>query len=422
MVCLVLAGLPACRTVPPAPLPKEADSANVSEDDEAYKEIRLFTAALLQIRKGYVDESKTSYKDLVHSGLKGMLGNLDPHSQFLEPQAYQQIKDDTTGEFSGIGIVLGSKDNVLTVISPIEDSPAFKAGVQAGEKIIEVDGQSTEGLTVNDAIKKLRGEKGTSVKLKLLGPGSRDFHTVDLVRDVIRVTSVKGARLLDADSRIGYIRITQFTETSADDLETQLQKMTNQNMRALILDLRNNPGGLLTAAVNVSELFLEKGKDIVSTRGRPGTPNPAPIQALGNRHYLTFPMAILINGGSASASEIVSGALQDHKRAVLVGDTTFGKASVQSVLALDEQTAIRLTTAYYYTPSGRLIHDLGIQPDIVAPIPPDMWQKIQLRRLSDESPGSVDAKQLEGTENIRDLQLDRAVDLLKGILVFQEKR
>lgn len=422
-----VAALSGCRTdlpsrpAPPAREPAAQASTNqVSEDEEAYREIRLLTTALLQVRKGYVDETKTSYKDLVHSALRGMLESLDPHSQFLEPQAYQQIKDDTTGEFSGIGIVLGSRDNVLTCIAPIEDTPAFKAGVQAGDKIVEVDGQSTEGLSVNDAIKKLRGPKGTPIKLKLMRAGEKDFRIVELIRDIIKVSSVKGSRMLEPG--IGYIRVTQFSESVADDLDAQLQKLTKQGLKALILDLRNNPGGLLSSAVGVSELFLDKGAVVVSTRGRKGTANPPPLKAVGQRHYKDFPMVILINGGSASASEIVAGALQDHKRAVLVGDVTFGKASVQSLLPLDDQSAIRLTTAHYYTPSGRMIHDVGIQPDIVAPLAPDVWHKVQLRRLNEESPGSVDAKLLEGTDQVRDIQQDRAVDLLKGILVFKEKR
>jgi carboxyl-terminal processing protease len=416
--------LPACRTVPPSATakstPLQAVTNQVPEDEEAYREIRLLTAAVLQVRKGYVDEDDTTYKKLVYGALRGMLDSLDPHSQFLEPQSYQQVKDDTSGEFSGIGIVIGSRDSVLAVISPIEDSPAFKAGVQAGDKIIEIDGQSTEGLSINDAIKKLRGPKGTPVKLKLIRAGAQEFRIVDLMRDIIKVTSVKGARMLEPG--IGYVRITQFSENTTDDLDAHLQKLQKQNLKALVLDLRNNPGGLLTQAIGVSELFLEKGQVIVSTRGRKGANNPPPVTALGQKHYLGFPMVILINGGSASASEIVSGALQDHKRAVLVGETSYGKASVQSLFPLDDQSAIRLTTAHYYTPSGRLIHDVGIQPDIISPLPLDVWQKVQIRRLNEETPGSVDAKMLEGTEGVRDLQLERAVDLVKGILVFQEKR
>ncbi len=418
------AALPACRTASPSaaasPSPAQAVTNQVSDDEEAYREIRLLTAAILQIRKGYVDENKTTYKKLVYGALHGMLDSLDPHSQFLEPQAYQQIKDDTTGEFSGIGIVIGSRDRMLAVIAPIEESPAFKAGVQAGDKIAEIDGQSSEGLSLNDAIKKLRGPKGSVVKIKLIRAGSGDFRTVELTRDIIKVSSVKGTRFIEPG--IGYVRITQFSESVTDDLDAQLQKLQKQDLKALVLDLRNNPGGLLTAAIGVSELFLEKGQVIVSTRGRKGTDNPPPVTALGRKNYAGFPMAILINGGSASASEIVSGALQDHKRAVLVGETSFGKASVQSLFPLDDQSAVRLTTAHYYTPSGRMIHEVGIQPDIISPLPPEVWQKVQLRRLNEETPGSVDAKLLEGTENARDLQLERAVDLLKGILVFQEKR
>ena len=415
----LLAGLPACRTLPPpaAPPPPAPAAAAAEEEDEAYRQIRLLTIAMMQVRKGYVDAAKTDYKSLVYGAMRGMLGSLDPHSQFLEPQAYQQVKDDTQGEFSGIGIVIGTRDGTLTVIAPIEDTPAFKAGVRAGDRIAAIDGDATENLGINDAVKKLRGAKGTPVTLKLLRPGEPEPRTVRLVRDTVRVSSVKGARLLE--DGIGYARITQFTETTAADLRNTLDTLTASGLNALVLDLRNNPGGLLAAAVEVSELFLEKGQVIVATRGRDGARQPPPIRAASPRPFTGFPVAILINGGSASASEIVAGALQDHKRAVLIGETSFGKASVQSLFPLDDQSAIRLTTAHYYTPSGRLIHEVGIQPDLVAPLPAEVWHQVQVKRLEAETPGSVEPRLLEGTESARDEPLERAVDLLKGLRVFE---
>jgi len=366
-----------------------------------------------------VDESKVDYRTLIYSALKGMLSGLDPHSEFMEPASFQQMKDDTAGEFSGIGIVIGSRNGVLTVIAPIEDTPAFRAGIRANEKIIAIDGTSTEGMTIPDSIKRLRGPKGSPVVLTLQSPASGEIRTVELVRDTVKVSSVKGARFLE--DGIAYVRLTSFTETTATDLTNALTRLQETRpIQSLIIDLRNNPGGLLVSAISVAELFLPPRAVIVSTRGR--LESPIVAHASGKDLLPGVPIALLLNGGSASASEVVAGALQDHKRAVLVGEPTFGKASVQSLFALNDRSAIRLTTAHYYTPSGRLIHEVGIQPDIVVPLSPDEWQKVLIRRSHDELPGSVEPALLEKAANAHDIQLERAVDLLKGILIFQRKR
>lgn len=423
-IALLLAAVPACRHIPaPAPEPESksapAAAAATNDEEEAYREIRLLTRALVQVRKGYVDEEKTGYRDLVYGALKGMLQSLDPHSQFMEPEAYKNMKDDTAGEFGGIGIVIGLREGALTVISPIEDSPAFRAGVLSGDKIIEIAGEKTDGVSLSDAVKTLRGEKGTRVKIKVLRPKEEKALDFDLERDIIKISSVKGARILEGG--IGYVRITQFTETTADNLDTAMATLiTTNELKGLVLDLRNNPGGLLSAAIQVSERFLAKGQPIVVTKGRGGAATHPPARASGSKRHLGFPMAILVNGGSASASEIVAGALQDNKRAVLVGETTFGKASVQSLLPLDDRSAIRLTTARYYTPSERAIHGVGLQPDIVVPIAPADWQKVLLKRARDENPEAfAGEKQPEDLSDVRDIQLDRAVDLLKGIAIFE---
>ncbi len=391
-------------------------------DDDVFKQIHLLTQAMVHIRRSYFDEEKTSYRKLMHAALRGMLQGLDPHSHFLDPEAFQELREDTAGEFGGIGITIGMRDQILTVIAPIEDTPAFRAGILAGDKIVEVDGVKTDGLTMADAMHKLRGEVGTQVTLRVLREDSRELQTFALVRAVIRVPSVRGARLLN--DVIGYVRITQFSETTAEQLQLALEKLLADGMQALVLDLRNNAGGLLESAIQVSQKFLAAGTPIVTTRGRGGQIIGAPVRAGGPDHYPDFPMAILVNGGTASAAEIVAASLQDNHRAILVGERTFGKGSVQSVLPLAEDAAIRLTTARYFTPSERVIHEKGIDPDIVAPMPPEVWRRVQLKRAGEETPeiirdlGIAEDDVRDATDN----QLDRAMDLLKALLIFQAVR
>ena len=385
-----------------------------TERDSAYETISLFTKVVEQIREHYVDQDKTKYKDLIYGALNGMLQSLDPHSQFMDPEMYSDMKDDTTGHFGGLGIVISIKDAVLTIVAPMEDTPGFKAGLMSGDKIIEIDGKSTEGLSLQEAVKKLRGDPGTKVTIKILRPKNRDIKDVELVRAVINVPSVKDARILE--DGIGYVRIVQFNEPTANALQESLDKLSGEGMQALILDLRNNPGGLLTSAVEVSQKFLRRGDLIVFTLGR-NEKQQQVFRAKGRYRFGDLPMVVLVNGGSASASEIVAGALQDHKRAMLIGEKTFGKGSVQSVLPLDDGAAIRLTTAKYYTPSKRVIHEKGIEPDIVVPMNPDDWRKLLIKRSRPEN-----AEPEEGEEDVSgvvDIQLERAVDVLKGIMIFE---
>ncbi len=409
--------LAGCRHCAPTPLP---DSP--ADREEAYRQIRLLTRAMAQIRKDYVDAEKTEYQALTYGALRGMLQSLDPHSQFMEPKVYEDMKDETAGEYGGIGVVIGLRDGGLAVIAPMEDTPGFRAGLQSGDRIMEIDGAKTDGLSLRDVVGKLRGEKGTSVTLKILRQTEKELREFQLMREVIRVSSVKGTRILG--DGIGYIRITQFSEPTAKALDEALQKLTTNGLHALVLDLRNNPGGLLTSAIEVSERFLKKGDMVVFTRGRGGVQKQDAARARLARSHTGFPMAILVNEGSASASEIVAGALQDHKRAILVGERTFGKASVQSVFQLEDGSALRLTTAKYYTPSERVIHDKGIEPDIVVPMAPDEWQKVQVTRARAENPGMPrdPAQPTEAAEGTPDRQLERAVDLLKGILIFEHQQ
>ena len=382
--------------------------------EEAFENINLFTKVIEQVRQHYVDTDKISYRDLIYGALQGMLQGLDAHSQFLDPEMYKGMKDDTSGKFGGLGIVISLKDGVLTIVAPMEDTPGFEVGLLPGDKIIEIDGESTEGFALPEAVKRLRGDPGTSVNIKILRPKNQEILDVNVVRAKIKVPSVKDAELLD--NGIGYVRITQFNDPTARSLQKAIDTLYEQDMRALVLDLRNNPGGLLTSAIEVSQKFLERGSLIVYTQGR-NEKQKQTFKARGRKRYLDFPIAILVNSGSASASEIVSGALQDHNRAILVGEKTFGKGSVQSVIGMDDGSAVRLTTAKYYTPSKRVIHERGIEPDIVVSMSPEDWRHLLLKRSRPENSLPID--DIDLSEDVVDIQLERAIDVLKGVMIFE---
>lgn len=383
--------------------------------EDAYAKIELFTRAIEQIRENYVDPDKVSYEDLVYGALQGMLESLDAHSQFLDADMYKDMQDDTAGQFGGLGIVISMKDGVLTIVAPMEDTPGFRAGLLAGDTIVEIDGESTESMDLQDAVKRLRGMPGTKVTLRILRPKRQEFRSVEIERANIEVASVKDVR--EIEDGIGYLRITQFSEPTADALRKALGDLEEKKVRAIVIDLRNNPGGLLNSAIDVSQMFLSRGSVIVSTQGRNARQDHV-YRARGRKPDTKTPIAILVNAGSASASEIVAGALQDNRRAVLVGEKTFGKGSVQSVLPMDEGAALRLTTAKYYTPSAKVIHERGIEPDIIVPMSPEDWRLLQLQRV--ENAGGADAEELERAKSVEDVQLRRAVDVLKGILRFAD--
>lgn len=384
--------------------------------EQAYEYMALFTEVLRHVRQNYVDEDKVGYRDLVYGALRGMMHSLDPHSQFLDPDMYEDMKEDTSGQFGGLGIVISIRDNILTIVAPMEDTPGYRAGLMSGDRIVGINGESTEGMTLPEAVKRLRGEPETSVDIKVLRPDPREMMDLTIVREIIEVKSVKDAGILE--SGIGYIRLTQFDEPAADLLTEELRSLEEEGLRGLILDLRNNPGGLLNSAIDVSQLFLDRGDLVVFTRGRDGSRERS-YSARGRTRFTDPPMVVLVNAGSASASEIVSGALQDHGRAILIGEKTFGKGSVQSVEGQSDGSAVRLTTARYYTPSEKVIHDRGIEPDIVVPMPPDMQRRLRARRSGIDIPGD-DGDAADGTEeDLEDVQLSRALDVLKGILIFE---
>lgn len=398
-------------------------NTHAAEGENVYEEVRLFMRVLERVRQDYVDGEKVTYQDLIRAAMKGMLGTLDPHSEYMEPVKYTELKNDTEGAFGGVGIVVGMRDNVLTVVSPMEDSPAFRAGILSGDKIVKIEGRSTEKITLPEAVKKLRGEPGTDVGITVMRPGNppKDYK---LTRSTIKVETVKdlnGRREFPVnDDKIGYVRITQFGEQTTAEFRDALEKMTKQGMEGLVLDLRNNPGGLLDQAVKVCDIFVKSGQLIVSTEGRSPRMKTEQYKATGRDEYPNLQIAILVNGGSASASEIVSGCLQDLHRAMIVGEQTFGKGSVQSIMPLEDGSALRLTTAKYYTPSHKVIHEHGITPDAIVPMSSEEEEALYLKRV----PGgfeSLDEPQKERIRHVHDAQLERAQDLLKGVLVFRER-
>jgi carboxyl-terminal processing protease len=399
-------------------------SAQAAEKDSAYPSLELFSTVMEKVRKDYVEGQNLKYQDLVYAALKGMLNTLDPHSEFMEPEKYKELQSDTQGAFGGLGIVISMKDNFITVISPMEDSPGFKAGIMSGDRIIKIDGKSTEKMSLQDAVKNLRGEPGSDVKISILRPSSSQVKDYKLSRAVINIDMVKdinGKKEFPiSENKIGYIRLVQFGEKTSADLETALDKLKQEHMQGLVLDLRWNPGGLLDQAVDVCEKFLPRGNLVVTTEGR----NPSQTltrKAKGRGDELhNMPIVVLVNLGSASASEIVAGCLQDTKRAIILGEKTFGKGSVQSILPLSDGSALRLTTAKYYTPSHKVIHEEGITPDIVVPMTEEDERDVQLKH----TPGgiqSLDDKERERVLSARDPQLDRAMDLLKGITLFTQR-
>ena len=388
--------------------------------EDAYDKMELLAEVMLHIRKNYVEER--SLDEIMALALDGMLHAVDEYSAFLDADEFEDVRDDTEGRYGGIGIHIGVRGGVLTVIAPIEGTPAYRAGVQSGDRILSIDGTETEGFSLKQAVDRLRGDRGTAVTLRLEPADGGEARDVQIVRDVIEVPSVKGGRLLR--DGVGYLRITQFTRPTGELLKQEIESLRARGMTSLVLDLRGNPGGLLSSAVDVAQLFLRRGKVVVSTRGREGGAPEHKALAGGDTRYTEMPVAILVNRGSASASEIVAGALQDYHRAVLVGETTFGKGSVQSVVKLqsDPRQAIRLTTARYYTPAGRMIHGKGIEPDVPVSMTAAEWRDVQMARAAKDTPSDFTPEEARRLAKVVDGQLERAVDLLYAVSVFRSDK
>jgi carboxyl-terminal processing protease len=390
--------------------------AQEDEDVSPYKEMKTLARAIELVRQDYVDEDKTDYEDLAYSALRGMLADLDPHSDFMDPKDFAAMKEDTKSEFGGLGVVVGMKNDRLTIVAPMEGTPGFRAGLLPGDVILEIDGQSAEKMTLRDAVDKLRGAPGTDVELAVAREKEAKPLTYKLQREVIKVPSVRGARILDtgAGPRVGYVRVTQFSEPTGKEFARAVANLEKQGMDALVLDLRFNPGGLLTAAVDVAGEFMPSGSLVAYTEGR---------SAAAERRYLApgkahkarpYPVAVLINGSSASGAEIVAGALKDTGRALLVGETTFGKGSVQSVISLPDESAVRLTTAEYFTPGKQPIHEKGVAPHIRATMSSDDEARLLALRRQDDLP---EGTKKEEVGEFEDMPLQRAVDALRGVLL-----
>ena len=405
-----------------------------SKKDELYKQVELFSDTLAIIQSDYVENVEP--KNLIYGALKGMLSSLDPHSQFMDPDTYNELKVDTQGKFGGLGIEITVKDGLLTVITPIEDTPAWKAGIKSGDRIVKIDKELTRDMTLTDAVKRLRGKPGEAVLLTVLRESENKVLEFNIVRDIIKIKDIKNARILEGG--IGYIRLIEFREETPKEIDAVLKKLTGEGMNALILDLRNNPGGLLDTAVRVTERFIDKDKLIVSTKGRKGSQN-LEFKSHSSQPITDMPMVVLINEGSASGSEIVAGALQDYKRAIILGTKSFGKGSVQTVIPLMDGSALRLTTSKYFTPLGKVIHGKGVTPDIEVEAGKielrkkedmleeknqDIFEEIENKdkdKGKDKDKDKDKPKEPEGVLDYKsDNQLMRAVDALKAVKIYQQ--
>lgn len=412
-----------------------AYSKNVSFlPEEDLKLFKIFSQAYQIVKSNYVEPEEATSKILIYNAIKGMLENLDAHSGFMEPEATKEMEVETKGVFGGIGIEITVKDNILTVVAPIDDTPASKAGILASDQIIKIENKITKGMTVQDAVKLLRGTPGTPVTISIMREGFKELKEVKLVRDIIKIRTIKSKIL---NEQYGYIKITQFQEQTTNDFKKAVSEMNDKGINGLILDLRNNPGGLLDQAVKIADEFIKDGV-IVYTKDREG--KGAKFYATNKKTVGEYPVICLVNAGSASASEIVAGALQDHKAAVILGSRTFGKASVQTIFPLEDGASLRLTTARYYTPSGKLIQAKGIVPDIeIKDAFSHTLREKDLPRHLPDADGNKEAKEKEDESSTPDLKqmkalmkppksleedevVQKALDLLKSWEIFKNRK
>ena len=414
--CLALA-----LAVSSSSLMAQADKEGIHADiDDGYAEIETLTRVLETIRQNYVDPDKVTYPKLMAAALRGMLAELDPHSQFMSPEVFQQMKDSGEATYEGVGFTIAPEPGGLMIVSVREAGPAARAGIRPGDRILKLGNDPTAKLTFLECVQRLRGQPGETLTLTYSRPSSRETKEVAMVREVMRQETVRDIMLLDetltSGAKIGYLRLVQFNAPSPGELADALDKLEDQGLTALVFDLRNNPGGLLNAAVEVLGEFLPPNTAVVTTEGRPGASNPPALRTPGRqRRVRPYPITVRVNHNSASAAELVAGALQDLGRAVIVGTTTFGKGSVQSIIPGDRGTAIRLTTARYFTPGHKMIHGVGILPNLIATLSPEeekrVFESFRDRTLSQPNPTAL--------AKLGDRQLERAITALNGILAYK---
>ncbi len=406
-----------------APCYLHAQKEEKLDPDMFYQDFEEFISIIKEIQNKYVDE--VGLRTLLMNAYNGMLAGLDPYSQFIDPDDLEELKIETEGEFDGLGIEVIIKDGFLRVLTPIVDSPAFRAGVYIGDVIIKIDGKSTKNIVIREAIEMLRGKTNTEVTLTVIHEGESESVDITIERAKIHLNSIRGARIVDKEGKIGYIAITSFQDNTINDLDAAVEELENQGMESLVLDLRFNPGGLLNIAVDMADKFIKKGL-IVSTKGRHKSQYHE-YKAHRSKTYKNFPLVILVNNGSASASEIVAGAVKDHRRGLLLGTKTYGKGSVQSLIPIqNKKSALKLTTAKYYTPAGTMIHGVGIEPDIKVELTRKDVKGLHrhlarvnaadLRTKNGEEPLEIN----DDKEKFVDMQLSRAIDVLKGISVYSK--
>jgi carboxyl-terminal processing protease len=395
-------------------------SAATDPNGVDYAILSAFTRAIQVIRKDYVDENAVSYKKLTYNGLKAMLTHLDPHSQFLEPGDLKDREDDTRGEFGGFGVTISRRDQNITVIATMENSPSARAGILPGDQIVGVEGKSTINMSIDELNQKLRGQPLQKLTVSIYRPSTKEIKDFQLQREMIKVPSVVDAKILDpvqsGGSRIGYVRITEFTEPTASELSEKLNMLQDQGMQALIIDLRFNPGGLLTSAVDVTGLFLPPKTIVAYTEGRDAAQRREYVTGKDVKQRPNFPIVILANSMSASGAEVVAGALKDLKRAIIVGETTFGKGVVQSPFPLPDGSALWLTVAKYFTPGKQVIQEHGIAPDIRATMDSDQEHALALRQRG----GLLTPEEQKLVRESSDTQLSRAVDALRGLIIYRQ--
>lgn len=403
---------PAIKNRIPVPVP---DSRKFLEEEEFdYKDIAFFFRTLSLIKNAYADQEKVETKTLLHKALKGLLRELDPFSSYISDDQAKDLEEDTKGSFAGIGVSIMSRGHAVEIITVFDASPAEKAGVQSGDLLVSVDGAPVSGLDIAGCVKKIKGEKGTLVKLKLLRKGVNTPLELSVRRGEIKIKSIVNSCLLR--NAFGYVRITHFSAVTADDLMKEIRKFKEKNIKGLIIDVRNNPGGLLVSAIGVSSIFLQNDVEVVSTSGHlPSSRKSFP--SLDVPKAPLWPIVILINENSASAAEIFAGSLRDHRRAILAGTKSFGKGSVQTIMPLGgKEGALRLTTAKYYTPSKKVIHGKGIMPDIVIPISGKEQFLLNTGHLGRSMTGDKELQKAQA----KDSQLNRALDILQGITLLKK--